>query len=118
MGNLDLNLTPWQRVIFIFHLFIMVLAWVAPFLFSWYLVVPIYLLLIVQFAVFGRCLLNKAHNLEGERGSTLYVYVFDYLNIKVNRDKLNYFIHKPFYIILTVITLTWQLVLGFMPVLF
>lgn len=118
MADLNLNLKPWQRVVFILHLAITFLAWFAPFLVSWFIIVPVYLLIFLQFVFFGRCLLNKSHNIDSKHGDTIYSYIFDYLHIAVDKEKLSYFIHKPLYLLLSLVTLVWQVGLGFKPLLF
>ena len=101
-----------------FHVLITLLAWIGPFLFSWYLMVPAYLIVLLQFVIFGRCLLNGQHKLDDGNDTTFYSYLFDKVGITVNKATLKIWVRRYFYVILSVITLVWQLVLGFKPLLF
>lgn len=103
---------------FWFHVLITVLAWVGPFLFSWYLMVTAYMIVMLQFLIFGRCLLNSAHELDDSNDTTFYSYLFDQLGISVNKATLKVWVRRYFYIILSVVAILWQVVLGFNPLLF
>lgn len=110
--------TSEHNFVFWFHVLITLLAWVGPFLFSWYLMVPAYLIVLLQFVIFGRCLLNGQHKLDDGNDTTFYSYLFDKLGITVNKATLKIWVRRYFYVILSAITLLWQLVLGFKPLLF
>lgn len=110
--------TSSHNFIFWFHVVITSLAWVGPFLFSWYLMVPAYLIVLLQFLIFKRCLLNGKHQLDDDNDTTFYSYIFEKLGIRVNRATLKLLVRRYFYVILSILTLVWQLVLGFEPVLF
>lgn len=115
---MDDSATSEHNLVFWFHVLITFLAWVGPFLFSWYLMVPAYLIVLLQFVIFGRCLLNGQHKLDDGNDTTFYSYLFDKLGISVNKATLKIWVRRYFYVILSVITLVWQLVLGFKPLLF
>ena len=106
------NFTFW------FHLLITLLAWVGPFLFSWYLMVTAYLLVVLQFIIFGRCLLNARHDLADDNDATFYSYLFEKIGYYPHRQTLKHWVRRYVYLILAGITLLWQLVLGFEPLLF
>lgn len=110
--NSDLNLAFW------FHLFITALAWVGPFLFSWYLMVSAYLIVMLQFLFFGRCLLNKSHGLEDTNNATFYSVLFDMVGYQHNPQKLKVWVRRYIYPILAVFTIVLQLVLNWEPLLF
>ncbi len=76
INNSDLNGAFW------FHLFITALAWVGPFLFSWYLMVTAYALVVLQFIFLGRCVLNKSHGLDAGNDATFYSVLLDWAKIK------------------------------------
>lgn len=115
---IDESATSEHNFVFWFHVLITFLAWVGPFLFSWYLMVPAYLIVLLQFVIFGRCLLNGQHKLDDGSDTTFYSYLFDKLGISVNKASLKVWVRKYFYVILSAVTLIWQLVLGFKPLLF
>ena len=55
-----------HNLVFWFHVVITALAWVGPFLFSWYLMVAAYLIVLIQFMIWDRCLLNSTHKLDDD----------------------------------------------------
>ena len=107
-----------HNLVFWFHVLITSLAWIGPFLFSWYLMVPAYMIVLLQFLVFGRCLLNGQHKLDDSSDTTYYSYLFEKLGMNVNRSNLKLWVRRYFYIILSVLCILWQVVAGFEPLLF
>lgn len=103
---------------FWFHLFITILAWVGPFLFSWYLMLIAYGTVVLQFMVFNKCLLNKHHDLHDENDNTFYSYLFEQMGMTVNRARLKRFVRRYVYILLAAFTILWQVVAGVEPLLF
>jgi hypothetical protein len=105
--------------VFWFHLFITVLSWFAPFLFTWYLPIAVYIIVLCQFFVFGRCVLNRVHALSDESTDyTFYGYLLETVGFEVNHRKVKRFVRFYLYFILTAVTLTWQLVLKNAPLMF
>jgi hypothetical protein len=105
--------------VFWFHLFITVLSWFAPFLFTWYLPIAVYIIVLCQFFVFGRCVLNRVHALSDESTDyTFYGYLLETVGFEVNHRKVKRFVRFYLYFILMAITLTWQLVLKNAPLMF
>jgi hypothetical protein len=104
--------------VFWFHLFITLLAWVAPLLFWWPLVCAIYAIIFAQFIVFGRCLLNAKHELSDAHDSTFYAYLLEYCGINFDRSALKHFVHRYLYVILGIIAWFWQFYLGNKAILF
>lgn len=103
---------------FWFHLLITLLAWLGPFLFSWYWMVAAYFIVMLQFKLFGRCLLNKSHELKDENDATFYSVLFDLLRISHQPKTLKYWVRNWFYPLLALFTLILQLVLNWEPLLF
>jgi uncharacterized membrane protein len=105
---------------FWFHLLITVLAWIGPFLFSWYLMVLAYAIVIVQFLIFDRCLINAKHDLDttSDEDTTFYSYLFEKIGYQPNRKTLKRFVRRYLYILLGVVAVVWQLILGFSPLFF
>ena len=104
--------------VFWFHLLITLLAWLGPFLFSWSLMVTAYLLVVIQFILFNRCLLNAKHDLDVSDDTTFYSHLLESAGFKPNRTKLKNFVRKYLYVLLSLVTLIWQLLLGFEALLF
>jgi hypothetical protein len=107
--NTSLNLAFW------FHLFITILAWIGPFLLPWYVMVFSYSVVTIQFYIFGRCLLNKSHNLKDENSATFYSVLFNLVHISHNPKKLKFWVRNWFYPILALFTLVLQLVFKYRP---
>lgn len=105
---------------FWFHLVITILAWVGPFFFSWYLMLIAYAVVIIQFMVFDRCLLNAKHGLdtESDQNTTFYSYLLESLGYHPNRKKMKHVVRRYLYVALAALTLVWQLILDFQPLLF
>ncbi len=105
---------------FWFHVLLTLLALFGPFLFSWYLMVTAYGLVLIQFLIFNRCLLNAKHNLDTEtdKDATFYSYLFEKVGYNPNKRTLKLIVRRYLYIILSTITILWQVVFGFKPLLF
>lgn len=107
-----------SEIAFWLHLFVTLLAWVAPFLFSWKWSLPVYAAVMIQFAVFGRCLVNKEHDLDESDDATFYSHLFEKMGFQPDRRRLKFYVRKVYYPVLAVVALLWQEVLGFAPILF
>jgi hypothetical protein len=105
-------------LVFWAHLFITILAWVAPFLFWFPLPIAAYTVVMLQFFVFGRCLMNRQHALTEDDDMTFYAHVFELMGFKPHRGRLKFFIRRMLYPILAFTTYLWQVVLGYKALLF
>jgi len=113
-----IKVTSKHNFLFWFHVLITIIAWIGPFVFSWYLMVTAYTIVMVQFMIFGRCLLNGKHDLDDGNDTTFYSYLLEQLGIHTNRSTLKLWVRRYVYIILGAVAVIWQLVLGFEPLLF
>jgi hypothetical protein len=106
-----LNFTYWV------HLFITVLSWFIPFLFDWRIGLSIYAIILGQFLVFDRCLLNRAHALE-DTGTdhTFYAHLMEQLGMTVDRPKVKAFVRSYIYVVLSGMAIAWQVWLGKPPI--
>lgn len=104
------------RVWFVFHLAITLLAWVGPFLFDWRLMITAYTLVMLQFLVFNRCLVNNKHNLSEDENMTFYAYLFEQLGVSFSRKKVKTVVRIWLYPAFGIIAYFFQVVLGFEPV--
>lgn len=107
-----------SRLAFSFHLFVTLLAWVAPFLVSWKWSVPVYAAVMLQFAVFSRCLMNGQHQLDESGHATFYSHLFESAGFHPDRRRLKFFVRKVSYPLLAAISLIWQEVFHISPLLF
>ena len=80
--------------------------------------VTAYFLVTAQFIIFKSCLLNKRHGLDESDDHTFYAELFEMMGFQPNRRKLKKFIRKYLNIFLIMVTLIWQVGLGFQPLLF
>jgi hypothetical protein len=99
-------------VIFWLHLFITILAWFAPFLFWYPLPIAAYTIVMLQFFVFGRCLMNNEHALDDGGDTTFYSYLLELIGFKPHRARLKFFIRRVLYPVLALTTIIWQVVLN------
>lgn len=97
---------------FWFHLFITILAWVGPFLITWKIMLPIYALVQLQFAVLGRCIVNTHHDVDDVNSDySFYAFVFELLGFRPHRRRLRLFVRRVSNWLLAAVTILWQLVL-------
>jgi hypothetical protein len=107
-----------SKLAFWLHLFVTLLAWAAPFLFSWQISLPVYAAVMLQFAVFGRCLANRQHDLSEDEGATFYSYLFEKMGFQPNRRRLKFYVRKVYYPALMAFSIFWQEFLGNEPLIF
>ena len=107
-----------EKFYFFIHLLAVIVAWTGPFLFSWKIMIPIYILVSVQFYIFKSCLMNKHHGLDENNDHTFYAELFELMGYQPNRRKLKTFIRRYLNIALISVTLIWQVGLGFEPLLY
>ncbi|MEN0005734.1 MAG: hypothetical protein AAF798_16420, partial [Bacteroidota bacterium] len=89
-----------------------------PFLFSWYLIVPAYAIVLLQFIIFKQCLLNATHDLNTEDDATFYSTLFEIIGFRPDRKRLKLFVRRYLYVLMIGITLWWQIGLGKAPLFF
>lgn len=118
-GNETINLQAVKSgLAFWFHVFVTLLAWAAPFLVSWKWSIPVYTAVMLQFAFFGRCLMNEQHEMTEDDNATFYSYLFEKMGFQPDRARLKFYVRKVFYPVLAGVALVWQEVLGINPLLF
>lgn len=97
------------------HLFVTLLSWFLPFLFHWSLALLAYGTVLMQFVVFGACLMNRGHKLNDDGEDTFYAHLLEIVGFKFDRVKVRRFVRFWKYILLSAFTVLWQLILGFEP---
>ena len=117
MENSTSQRTAPSYIWFVLHFVITLLAWIGPFIFDLYLMITAYCIVLLQFLVFNRCLMNVKHDLSEDEHMTFYAYLFESVGIHFNRRKLKIFVRKWLYACLGVFTLILQLVLHYQPLL-
>lgn len=102
------------RLSFAFHLLLVLLAWIGPFLFSWHIMLVAYALVVLQFVAFQKCLLNAQHGLmeDQDPDATFYSEILSTVGIDHHKKKLKRFVRTWLYPLLALWTLVLQLFLG------
>ena len=99
-------------LVFWAHVFVMGLAWVAPFLFSWKILVPVYGAVMLQFAVFGRCLMNEQHGFVETEDRIFYSDVLEKLGFYPDPRLVKKVVRRYLYLFLAAVAVIWQWGLG------
>jgi hypothetical protein len=107
-----------SKIAFVFHLIVTVGAWFAPFLISWYWLVPIYAAVVLQFWIFNRCLVNAQHQLSEADDMTFYAQILETLGFKPPRRRLKFLVRQVLYPVLALFSLFWQITLRQAPLWF
>lgn len=103
---------------FWFHLALLLGSWAAPFLVSWPYLIGIYAIVLLQFAVLGRCVVNRLHELHDDQSNhTFYADILERLGFQPDRAKVRSFVRSWIYLVLLCVGLLWQEVLGHAPLL-
>ena len=98
------------------HLGLVILAWTGPFIADWYIVSIGYALVLLQFLVFKRCLVNAQHDLnEADDDNTFYAHLLESLGIFLPRKPLKIFVRSWLYAILGVFAYVLQDFGGYHP---
>ena len=107
-----------KKLFFGLHLLVTLLAWVAPFLFYWKWLVLLYGIVMLQFAVFGRCLMNERHGLQETEERIFYTELLEKLGFRPEPRLLKQVVRRWLYPLLAVTTVVWQVILGNEPLMF
>jgi hypothetical protein len=100
------------------HLFVTSLAWIGPFLFSWYLMIFAYILVQLQYQFFNRCLMNEGHALGEVEDQTFYHYIFTKMGMTLERRAVKLFVRQRLNYYLGAFAIFWQVYLDIQPLLF
>jgi hypothetical protein len=104
--------------VFWLHLLLVVGAWVMPFLLNWKLALLIYASVMLQFALFGRCLMNEHHGLREDDGRIFYTDLLERAGFRPDPPLVKMLVRRFLYPTLATVTLIWQVWLGHTPLLF
>lgn len=97
------------------HVLVTLLAWIGPFIINWWVMVAIYGIVLLQFVVFNRCLMNAGHELDEGDGITFYAFLLEKLGIYFPRIPLKTFVRGQLYAWLSAGVIVLQLVIGYEP---
>jgi len=93
---------------FWFHLFITFLAVFGWFMFTWWLMAIAYTIVMLQFFVLDKCVLNGEHDLHGHEDETFYSFLFESIGMNIPRKPLKLVVRNFLYPILGVLSFLWQ----------
>ena len=100
------------------HLFITLLAWVGPFLFTWWLLALAFAVVLLQYKVLNKCVMNAGHGIDESKGDTFYSYLFTRMGIGHDKQKVKRVVRGWLYPMLALLAWAWQDLGGFQPLLF
>lgn len=109
--------TVGNKLWFWLHFALIVIAWIGPFVFDWYLMVGGYGIVMLQFAVFDRCLMNNKHDLAEEGDMTFYAQLLETVGFRFSRKRVKQIVRPWIYVFLSIFVITLQLGLNYVPVL-
>lgn len=106
------------NILFGLHLLSVIATWVMPFLLHWKIAVAVYAAVMIQFAIWGKCLMNEHHGLDESDGRIFYTELFEKMGFQPNPRLVKAVVRQWLYPILAVISVLWQVVLGKTALLF
>jgi hypothetical protein len=104
--------------VFWLHLLLVVGAWAMPFLLNWKIALVIYASVMLQFAVFGRCLMNEHHGLREDDGRIFYTDLLERMGFRPHPPLVKMLVRRFLYPTLATVAFLWQVWLGHAPLLF
>lgn len=107
-----------SNILYWIHLLAVIATWVLPFLINWKLAVAVYAAVMIQFAIFGKCLMNEHHGLAENGDRIFYTDVLERMGFNPNPRTVKVLVRQFLYPTLAIVTLVWQLWLGHTPLFF
>lgn len=107
-----------SSLVFWLHTLGVVATWFMPFLLSWKIAVAIYAAVMIQFAIWGKCLMNEHHGLDESDGRIFYTDLLEKIGFQPNPKWVKTIVRQWLYPILSLVSILWQVVLGHAPLLF
>lgn len=99
------------------HLFLILIAYSSPFLFSWKLILLGVIILLVQFIVLKQCVLTTTQ-FGNAKYITFYTLYLEMLGFKFKRKNLYILMRYIMPFIVLAISLIWQILLNYKPLVF
>lgn len=96
-----------KKTAFYLHLALVIISWCLPFVVDWRLAWAAYGIVLLQFWIFDRCLLNKEHGLD-DTGSdeTFYSFLLEKMGFRFSRSKVKKFVR--FWLLLGLAAVAWM----------
>lgn len=101
--------------LFWLHVLSVVATWVLPFLISWKFAIAIYAAVMIQFAIFGKCLMNVHHGLDESGGRIFYTDLLEKMGFQPDPRLVKTIVRQWLYPTLSLVAILWQVVLGNAP---
>ena len=103
---------------FLIHLVLEILSWASPVLFSWWIIVIGFVLMHLQFKIFGTCVLNKIQ-FKKHSGDSVFLYPYmKMMGFKISFEKARLLMRYIIPLILIIVAIFWQLIFKKSPILF
>jgi hypothetical protein len=100
------------------HVASVVATWLMPFLISWPIAVTIYAAVMIQFAIWGKCLMNEHHGLDERDGRIFYTDLLEKAGFNPNPQLVKTIVRRWLYPALAILSFSWQYLLVNSPLLF
>jgi hypothetical protein len=100
------------------HLLSIIATWMIPFLIPWKIGVAVYTAVMIQFAIWGKCLMNEHHGLDESNGRIFYTEVLEKIGFQPNPYWVKTIVRQWLYPILAMVSVLWQVMLGHPPLWF
>lgn len=107
-----------SKALFGLHLLSVIATWLMPFLISWKIAVAVYAAVMIQFAIWGKCLMNEHHGLDESDGRIFYTELFEKMGFRPNPGLVKTIVRQWLYPLLALVSVLWQVVLGNKALLF
>ena len=103
---------------FFIHIILEILSFLSPLLFSWWLVIIGFILMHIQFKIFGTCVLNKIQ-FKKHKGDSVFLYPYaKMLGINISFKNMRFLMRYIIPLLLIIISIIWQILLKNQPVVF
>ncbi|MDX1910527.1 MAG: hypothetical protein SFV22_03525 [Saprospiraceae bacterium] len=100
------------------HVASVIATWLMPFLVSWPVAVAVYAAVMIQFAIWGKCLMNEHHGLNESDGRIFYTDLLEKMGFKPHPPLVKTIVRRWLYPSLALLAFTWQYLLQHPPLLF
>lgn len=110
-------------IVFFIHFFLIALFWLLPFLFNWKLVLLSVFLFYLNHYIwkitYGLCPLTMVQfKTKNPKINVCHYYLTRYLHLKIDLRKMNFIQRSIIPPIIFIISIIWQVLLGFKPLIF
>ncbi|MFN0035863.1 MAG: hypothetical protein ACKVUS_12430 [Saprospiraceae bacterium] len=104
-----------SSLVFWLHVLSVIGAWLMPFLISWKIALAIYAAVMLQFAIWGKCLVNEHHGLDESGGRIFYTDLLEKMGFRPEPSLVKTIVRQWLYPCLAVVSIVWQVLLGNAP---